>query len=77
MIREFQQTLESQLKVFDPRDVTDMAHFKSLRFDGRQGCRRYIVEHPFPDVMSMMLHKIAVAFLLDGKQYTRSELEKY
>jgi hypothetical protein len=77
MIREFQQTLESQLKTFDPRDVTDLAHFKSLRFDGKQGCRRYIVEHPFPDVMSMMLHKIAVAYLKDSKQYTASELARY
>ncbi len=63
MLQEYKQTLESQLRHFDPRDAVDLAHFKSLRFDGTQGPRRYIVESPFPDVMSMMMHKISTQYL--------------
>lgn len=74
MLQELAHTLDSQRRTFDPRDVVDLAHFKSLRFDGKQGVRRYILEAPFPDVMSMMLHKISTAYLLDTKQFTKEEL---
>lgn len=74
MLQEYMQTLESQLRTFDPRDAEDLAHFHNLRFNGRQGTRRYIVETPFPDTMSMMLHKIAVEYL---KQETKITEFKY
>ncbi len=74
MLQELAHTLESQRRTFDPRDTVDLAHFKSLRFDGKQGNRRYILEAPFPDVMSMMLHKITTAYLLDTKEYVAADL---
>ncbi len=74
MLQELAHTLESQRREFDPRDEQDLAHFKSLRFDGKQGNRRYILEAPFPDVMSMMLHKIATAYLIDKHFYRKEDL---
>ncbi len=63
MLYEYMHTLESQLRTFDPKSEQDLEHFRMLRFEGKQGTRRYILESPFPDVMSMMLHKISVEYL--------------
>ncbi len=63
MLSQMAKHLEDNLRTFDPADIVDLRHYYSLRYQGRQLERRYVLEQPFPDVISMMHHKIAANVL--------------
>lgn len=74
MLEQLAKQYESKLKTFDPNDRTDLLHYMSLRYDGKQLERRYILEQPFPDVIAMMQHKIAQTFLVEKLQVNATQL---
>lgn len=60
MLEQLAKHYEQNLRKFDPTNPMDLTAYYSLRYKGKQlGNRRYILEQPFPDVVSMMHHKIA------------------
>lgn len=51
---------------FDPRSPAHLRAYHTLKFKGRQTSLRFNIQRPFPDVMSMMQHKIAQEYLTDN-----------
>lgn len=70
-----QKEISSKYVIFDPNDPRHLEAYYSLRFKGRQDPNlRFFLEEPFLDVVSMMQHKIATAFLKSKLDKSESEL---
>ncbi len=77
MLEQLAKQYESKLKTFDPTDVVDLKHYYKLRYEGKQGDRRYILEQPFPDVVIMMMHKIAERYIKENIRETTANTYNY